>query len=330
MSKQWKVEDLILVTDYKKGDGRSDEINDSNGASGGHGRGSSAPIAVREVEPTLDDLPLADSANVYQLSTIADGVYFKVQESNYSLPAMAVNTGKLMFELRQLLDNSDMIAMQRNQLSGRLTRNWASVARGSNSVFQRRHLEEGIDSAVLIAVDQSSSMGHKMQHAADAVRLLCEALRRCVGTSFAARGFSDASMMNPDGSGTLYGERAQWYEYKGWADSLNTFTRRAASCLYSTMGGTPEVAALADCLKELSRRGETRKLLIWIGDGAGYSNTAMIALQKKYPDVTVIAFGIGVDLSPFFKHNVKVKNVAELSKTSLKKVVSVVKEIKAA
>jgi hypothetical protein len=90
--------------------------------------------------------------------------------------------------------------------------------------------------------------------------------------------------------------------------------------LYRTRGGTPEIAALQDALKLMSKRPEQRKLIIWIADGDGYSRNPIIALQKKYKGVTVVGIGINVDLSMYFPHSVMVQDAKDLASASFKAV----------
>ena len=296
------------VTQLRKKGGRS-------GASAGHGI-NPAPVEERAIDPTFEKLPLSDTASVYELGTCADGVWTLPRHAAPAIP-IPMTLGRLSFELRQLLEKTSTDQSQRHLLAGRLSRQWAAVARGAEDVFQRRKVEDGIDSAVLIAVDQSGSMsGRVMDAAANATRLLGEALSRCVGVQWAAATFAD-------GAATVVGnmgvERAYWWMFKRFKESYSTFKQRTTA-LYRVRGGTPEIAALQDALKLMSKRPEQRKLIIWIGDGDGYSANAIKALQAKYKGVTVVGIGIGVDLSPYFTHSVEVHDAADLAKASFKAV----------
>jgi hypothetical protein len=287
----------------------------NGGAAAGHGV-NHTPVAERPIDPKFEKLPLSDTAGVYELGYVGDGV-FRAPRDLQAAPAIPMNLGRLSFELRQLLEKTSTDQSQKHLLAGRLSRQWAAVARGAEDVFQRRKVEDGIDSAVFIAVDQSGSMsGRCMSAAADATRLLAEALSRCVGVQWMAATFSD-------GAGVVIGdtavERASWYVFKAFNQSYSKFKQCTAS-LYRTRGGTPEIAALQDALKLMSKRPEQRKLLIWIADGDGYSPRAIKAPQKKYSGVTVVGIGIGVDLSIYFPHSVTVNTAADLAKASFKAV----------
>jgi hypothetical protein len=115
--------------------------------------------------------------------------------------------------------------------------------------------------------------------------------------------------------------QAGWHVFKSFAESIGAF-RSAA--LYKTRTTTPEIAALADVLRLISARREQRKIVIWIGDGDGYSADAVKALQAKYPGVTVIGIGIKVDLSKCFKHSVRVNEAKDLAAVSFRTIIKAI------
>jgi cobalamin biosynthesis protein CobT len=274
------------------------------------------------IEPTLDDLPLEPTATDEHCASAVAGVYKNapVEETTRPVPTAL---GRLAFELRTLLENSSTDMSQHHLTSGRLSRNWAAIARGADDVFHRRRIEDGIESAVLICVDRSDSMaGRNMIAAADATRMIGAALGRCSGTAWAVHGFTDTWMSSQHGVGGAYAsfEKAAWTVYKGWNETAGTLTRRAGT-LYNTEGGTPEVAAMQDALVNISARPEPRKIIIFIGDGNGYKAKAMKALQQKHQGVTVIGIGINVDLSKCFDHAVRVNKASDLATASFKAVI---------
>ena len=291
-------------------------------AGGGH---DSKSAKVFEVEPDLAGLPLAPTAGVWSLDQIEDGVEEICTDNPATDPIH--HLGRLSFELRSVLDNSSHEHRQRRLYNGRLTRNWAAIHRGDEDVFERRRIEEGIDSAVLIALDQSGSMVRAIGNAASAVRMLVAALKRCPGVATEVRCFASAvgtalemSRHKKDRAVQKSFTQAEWLVIKKFGESFGMFDRRAGN-LTRLRGSTPEAAALNDCLRIVARRPEQRKIVIWIGDGADYSAAAILALQAKYRGVTVIGIGVGVDLSKYFPHSVKVKTVADLGRASFKTVV---------
>jgi cobalamin biosynthesis protein CobT len=235
--------------------------------------------------------------------------------------------GRLGFQLQQLLDCSAHDDIQRGLNGGRLGRNYAALRRGESSIFERRREEAGIDSAVMIAIDQSYSMGDSSQFASDAACMFVEALRRCPGVSYLVAGFSDSVEVSAT---TIGGEhqgrdRASWKVYKWWKEGAGAFLSRV-STLSLRRGGTPDTAALQDALKMVSAQPQERKLLIWIGDGCDYNVPAAKALLKRYSNVTVIGVGVMRDVSKVFDHSITVSSVSQLATASLSAVIRTLKK----
>ena len=274
------------------------------------------------VEPdAFNDIPMNASAKNVVLQNVIDGTVRA--GSGHTTSKVLPQLGRLAFEMRSLLDNTSLDRTTRHLTAGRLTRNWSAIARGADDVFERRRTEDGIDSAVLIALDQSNSMNSCIHAAGDAVRMLAEALKRCPGVAWDVRGFSSGAYHMPSqavGTDTRNKEGAEWIVYKDFKESSGAFKRRDGG-VYCTRASTPDVAALQDVLKLVSRRPEQRKLIIWVGDGSGYSKDAIRLLQQKYSGVMVIGVGIGVDLSKYFDQSVKVDDVAQLATASFRAII---------
>jgi cobalamin biosynthesis protein CobT len=282
---------------------------------------------------------MSGASSIPELGTILKGVETVAMDGVATQPLPAL--GRLSYEMRQVLENSATDDLSRHLSAGRLSRNWSAIARGSSDVFERRNTVAGIDTAVLIAVDQSGSMGldpgarkplDAIGAAAGAARMLAQVLSRCPGVAFDVRGFSSGNDFMGKTSAKL--AQPRWTEVKrlqnGWlavfksfAESAGAFTRRSAA-LYKTRAPRPEIAALADVLRLISARREQRKIVIWIGDGDGYSADAVKALQAKYPGVTVIGIGIKVDLSKCFKHSVRVNEAKDLAAVSFRTVIKAI------
>jgi len=283
------------------------------------------------VEPeAFDDIPMNPGAGCTALAEITAG-QVRNAPNTPMLHIVPRNLGRLQQQLQQLLENTSTDRTQTRLQSGSLSGDWVGVVSGNESVFKRRKIEEGIDSAVLIAVDQSSSMaGGCMVAAAHATLQFSEALKRCNGVEFEVRGFSDAgaAVVTQHGVGGAQKgllSRAAWRMYKSFKESANVLRQRG-EWLYHASGCTPEVAALNDALIALSKRPEPRKVLIWIGDGDGYRADAILALQAKHKNVTVIGIGIGVDLSKYFVHAVTIKTIADLGTASFGAVIKALKK----
>lgn len=237
--------------------------------------------------------------------------------------------GRLGFQLQQLLDCSAHDDIQRGLNGGRLGRNYAALRRGESSIFERRREEAGIDSAVMIAIDQSYSMGDSSAFAADAASMFVEALRRCPGVSYLVAGFSDSAEIGANTVGRKNGhqarDRASWKVYKWWKEGAGAFLSRV-STLSLRRGGTPDTAALQDALKMVAAQPQERKVLIWIGDGCDYNVTAAKALLKRYSSVTVIGVGVMRDVSKVFDHSITVSSVSQLATASLSAVIRTLKK----
>jgi len=237
--------------------------------------------------------------------------------------------GRLGFQLQQLLDCSAHDDIQRGLNGGRLGRNYTALRRGESSIFERRREEAGIDSAVMIAIDQSYSMGESSAFASDAACMFVEALRRCPGVSYLVAGFSDSVEVSATTIGQQRGhqtrERASWKVYKWWKEGAGAFLSRV-STLSQRRGGTPDTAALQDALKMVSAQPQERKLLIWIGDGCDYNVPAAKALLKRYSSVTVIGVGVMRDVSKVFDHSITVSSVSQLATASLSAVIRTLKK----
>ena len=237
--------------------------------------------------------------------------------------------GRLGFQLQRLLDRSAQDDIQRSLNSGRLGRNYTAICRGESSIFERRREKDGIDSAVMIAIDQSYSMGGSSAFAAEAASMFVEALRRCPGVSYLVAGFSDTTEAGANTIGRQDGhhnrDRASWKVYKWWTEGAGVFLSRVHT-LGERRWGTPDTAALQDALKMVAAQPQERKVLIWIGDGCEYNILAAKALQKRYSTVTVIGIGVMRDVSKVFDHSITVRNVEQLATASFSAVIRTLKK----
>lgn len=296
----------------------------------GRGRGHSDLPPVSVEPDAFNDIPMNASADCTALAQIIAG-RVTTAPAFPLIDAVPSNLGRLQQQLKQMLENTSTDRTQTRLQSGALSGDWVGVVSGNEAVFKRRRIEEGIDSAVMIAVDQSSSMGIDcMKAAAQATLQLAESLKRCTGVEFEVRGFTSAYYVEAESFGVgdvkdEYFSRALWRIYKSFKESANVLRQRGEGLFYSS-GTTPEVAALSDALIALSHRHEPRKVLVWIGDGEGYRADAIKALQAKHKNVTVIGIGIGVDLSKYFVHAVKINDIADLGRASFGAIIRALKK----
>jgi cobalamin biosynthesis protein CobT len=252
---------------------------------------------------------------------------------------------KVAYQLRRLLDSTALDETKQHQLSGRLSRRYSAIARGDEDVFTRKLEQDGIESAVMIAIDESDSMGdsmpvsgndrrRKIDIAADAALALSDALKRCPGAKYLVAKFSDRiGCGRPertfDKYGTVTGVQTVWRVVKKWNEQHGRLVGREAT-LRSTSGGTPDLAALQDALTLLAQRPEQRKVLLFIGDGQGYSVDSARALQAKFPGVIVIGIGLAAlqyeadKFAKVFKHALPITCADDLGGTAMAAIIRAV------
>jgi hypothetical protein len=87
---------------------------------------------------------------------------------------------------------------------------------------------------------------------------------------------------------------------------------------------------LQDALTLLASRPEQRKVLLFIGDGQGYSAESARALQDKFPNVIVIGIGLAAmphEASRFvaaFKHSLPITCAADLGGAAMAAIIRAV------
>lgn len=308
---------------------QSEGQNEKEGESktpGGNGKGNQ-PGKLMPIEPEVFSGIKLEPEAFNATESVVDGEVTPANEYIGPTPSFPPALASLQFDLRQLLDNTDRDESETHLVSGRLTRQWTRIMNGDENVFKRRNIVDGMDSAVVIAVDQSGSMSSMMHGAAQAAGMIGQALQRCPGVRWTVRGFETgpastcASGIGLSHDTATTAQRARWHNYKDFNESWGTFMSRYGY-LFQTGGGTPDLAAMTDVIKTLSARREPRKVCIWIGDGNGYNAASWQALHRKYPNVITIGIGIGVSKSfrKVFHHSVIVNRSEDIAKLGLKTV----------
>lgn len=326
--------DTLQLLDEDEGSGKGNGKGNGKGKGGGHGSGAFDEKDYNIEPDVFDNIPMEVGAEDQDV-TVGKGVVKNASPHPRALPT--VGAARLQYDLQRLLRKTATEDNHERLRSGRLSRQWVRVATEKVDVFHRREEKAGIDSAVLIALDQSGSMAGVIERCAVSIGVIVAALTRTVGVKFSVRGFGSASS-----SGTVFGSKmgadgtvpqheglsfevAGWRVFKDWNDSLGVFVGRFGSLNWCS-GGTPDLAALTDAVTALAARPEPRKLLLWVGDGEGYNAAGAKALQKRYPNITIIAIGMdGSDLSRIFDNAVQVKDASELTRVGLSAVMDAVK-----
>lgn len=153
---------------------------------------------------------------------------------------------------------------------------------GSEQVFKRRWLSEGIDTAVSVVVDMSGSMnGESMKQAVDLAYTIAEA---CESARADVEVVGFRTNDHPDnesywGSYSLSGEymrtegasSALLVVAKTFKDKLERVAHHFAFLKQCAAGGTPDYSAVKTVCEQMSNLPHQRKVVIVITDGFGES-----------------------------------------------------------
>lgn len=213
-----------------------------------------------------------------------------------SLPALKA-------QLYRLLKAPERCGWDGGALGGRFDgKRSARMMAGSEAVFKRRWLSDGIDTAISVIVDLSGSMkGESIKESVDLAWTIAEAAESA-GADVEVTGFSTQWGGTVDGCNDLAGN---WVTSgRGYRSSLviaKRFNQRCANVAhhFTTMkrvaaGGTPDYECVRSVCESLSMSPAKRKLVIVITDGFG-DQFAMAKLTRAAYDlygVDIIGFGI--------------------------------------
>ena len=140
-----------------------------------------------DVEPELKPTKQGGKQRVFDKSDLK--VAERHQHDN-SVPIQPLTNGKLRYEIRRLFENSGYDDWSINKRSGTLNVKALHRVNESTRVFKRHQEVEGIDSAVVILVDVSSSMIHRMDETRSAAAALYQTLS-AAGVAVAVVAFDD-------------------------------------------------------------------------------------------------------------------------------------------
>lgn len=280
-------------------DGQASKVGEPGGtvgnrrSTGGYGR------KPREVEPTLDPGDAQDKASFSETQIIKDDGVFSGGGKNY--PVAVQIPARLRSEVRRLFENSGRTDHQRGKPAGSIdTGALASTAVGNNRVFKRRLDVEGIDSAVVIMLDLSSSMyGDRITAAIPACAALMETLVSA-GVAVCITAFSNRSAV-----------------IKPWAMPA----RRALALLpdLAIGGGTKDYAALRHAHGLLLRHPARRRVCFSLTDGDGQVDEAYAqVLAGEALGITTIGVGIHHRVHAVYPQNVTVWDLNDLGSVMLR------------
>jgi Mg-chelatase subunit ChlD len=255
-----------------------------------------APVCV---EPSLEngEEVEAGGANYSEDSYVVE----TFQMSQEPVRTIAFNvSGKLRHEVKRLFDNSGREDWQRGRKSGTFNVSALHNIGSTDRLFKRRHETEGIDSAVVICLDVSGSMGgSSMGVATSACAALLDSLTKA-GVSTSILTFSNYTTVLKD---------------------FNAPTRRAINDLarVKSFGGTNDYFAVRYAHTLLSKRHEQRKVCLVLSDGDGYvlSTRRQCEVGERI-GITTLGIGIRHDVDNVYDKNVTIHNLADLGNATFK------------
>jgi len=244
----------------------------------------------------------------------------------------------LKAQLYRILKAPERCGWDGGALGGRFDgKRTSRMMAGSESVFKRRWVSEGINTAVSVVIDMSGSMkGEPIKESVDLGWTIAEAAESA-GCEVEVLGFTTKYASYHDGGHTIGGEwvdgtnarhsaPATLIVAKRWQDKCANSAQYFSIMKRAADGGTPDYSAIRTVAEQLSTHSAQRKLVIVITDGCGEIGS-MAELTKSAYDlygVDVIGFGIGIS-EHHFKRAYALGSVvsgflSDLHKTCLKSV----------
>lgn len=299
-----------------EGEGSGDADGDGSGSGDGDGEGAGKRQApsptgpARQVEPQCPDGGEASGGGAYCRDKAGRRWEHSVRGGD-TFQTQVVAGGRLRYEVKRLFDNSDRSDWAINRKAGALNvRALPSITVGSDRVFKRRDEVDGIDSAVMILLDNSSSMFERtnarkklclMDYAVPTVVALHQAIR-AAGGAVAVASF-----------GWTVHKVADW----------GTPTAKAAQVLaqIGDDGMTNDAQAIRFCGDILLQRNEQRRILFVITDGVGDGEMARANVEAlERLGITVIGVGIELNVSGVYNQNITVRDINDLASASFKQI----------
>ena len=215
----------------------------------------------------------------------------------------------LKAQLYRILKAPERCGWDGGALGGRFDgKRTSRMMAGSECVFKRRWVSEGINTAVSIVIDMSSSMkGEAMKQSVELGWTVAEAAESA-GCEVEVVGFTTKYSSVAQGGFTLNSDwvgsevsrsshSATLVVAKRWQDKCANSAQYFSIMKRAAEGGTPDYSAIRTVAEQLSTHKAQRKLVIVITDGCGEVHH-MKALTESAFDlygVDIIGFGIGID-----------------------------------
>lgn len=281
----------------QSGDQQGDQSDDQSGDPG-QSKIPGADDQAMEVEPTLESSAEGGIQRAYDKSDlVGDGHHLRDTAAKLD----PLNSGKLRYEIRKLFENSGHDDWAINKKSGALNVNALHSVNTNVRVFKRHQETEGIDSAVIILVDVSSSMEHRLRHARSAAAALYQTLSKA-GVAVAVMAFDHyASVPVPFGTPVNRG--------------TEIISRIALG------GSTSDYFAIRLAHEMLLGRHEQRKVVLSLTDGEGQPVQARHQVEiGARLGITTIGIGIQENVSRVYPNAIRIDNLADLGNATFKQI----------
>ena len=279
---------------------------------GGVARAPEPDQEAEEVEPTLNAPRETDGSGSWNERSGLAPQERHCRDSAW-IDDTPVVSARLRYEVKRLFDNSGMEDFQRNRRSGAINVNALHKVGITDKVFQRRHEVEGIDSAVVICLDVSSSMfddGIKNAKYGVSDRIIqavltCEALLDTLNKAQVATAV------------LTFGSRTAVLK----PFSLHPTKAKAKVKSIQEGGSTNDYFAVRYAHKMLLNRPEQRKLCFVITDGMGDFQTTRTQCEVgERLGITTIGVGIGLDVSGVYRQSISIEDAKQLGAVSFKQI----------
>lgn len=253
----------------------------------------------RKVEPNLNPGDARSRMALDPTAIVESGYHINTVTSHTNKPYSidCPVSAKLRAEVKRLFDNSGSSEFQRGRRAGSLdTNRLHTIAAGNDKVFMRRLDTEGVDSAVVVMLDLSTSMNRwdKITYAVPACAALVETLT-AAGVDVCVTAFADeVSIIKP------------------WAMT----SKKALTLLprVHVFGGTNDSMALSHAHGLLLRHGAPRRVCFVLTDGDGNDVSATIAQVEAGQRLGITTIGVGIlhGVGHVYPQSVRVNKLSDL------------------
>jgi hypothetical protein len=271
---------------------------------------SPAGAMAESVEPTLESPKGQGGSGGYTESHVVDAKWH--QEKRWLTGDVAV-PAQLRYSVKRLFDDSGISEFQRNRKSGAINIHALPSVTFNDKVFKRRNEVDGIDTAVVLLLDVSSSMFmdgpyDKVLHRATRI---VTATQACIALLDTLGRAQVATAVLTFGTCVAVQKTFEMPSKKG-IEAL----RHVADG-----GGTDDYFGVRYAHKLLLNRSEQRKICFVLTDGDG--RTALCREQVEVGErlgITTIGLGIEHNVGHVYPQHASVQDLSQLGSVSFKQI----------